>query len=245
MCDDTTSNIDLSISSTDSTDSLLHFTTSAIYNKERKEVDLSESQGLANDDTTRDLVSRIQDLDLTCLREAVEHQKMRVETEEHEESAEDEDAEWTRSNPYDPQLYEAAESQGDSGSEEEQHHYVSPPTNRGCMVPFISPLVISVIHHKPRPTQLKKHDPVSSFHKHNDRWKKDPFLSRVDRARTAPSGGHGFVLNRGSSAGGARGVSAVRPRHDLAGMRSGYVVPTTKKRDALVWDVRKGIATSI
>jgi hypothetical protein len=146
--DDTTSIItDLSISSTESTDSLLHFTTSAIHKREisKREERSGEnsnensmhdlaSSGLPND-STNDLVSRIQHLDLTKLEETIHLQKSRVEEEENVEDEENEKDTWTTSNLYDEGLYDPV--QQDRFPEEDRIRRVE-PSSRGCKPPLLT-----------------------------------------------------------------------------------------------------------
>ncbi|KAJ3168380.1 hypothetical protein HDU87_001179 [Geranomyces variabilis] len=92
----------------------------------------------------------------------------------------------------------------------------------------------------------KKHDPVARFHAHRQRWEQDPFLRRMahpSQQRPPPLllppaadfyHHHPLVLPPPPPP----QQSAQRPRHDLAAMRSGYVVPTEKKRAHLVWETR-------
>ncbi|KAJ3161264.1 hypothetical protein HDU88_007358 [Geranomyces variabilis] len=91
----------------------------------------------------------------------------------------------------------------------------------------------------------KKHDPVARFHAHRQRWEQDPFLRRMAHPSQQrpqqppllpPAADHYHhqplapPLHPGQ-----------RPRHDLAAMRSDYVVPTEKKRAHLVWETRNAL----
>lgn len=74
---------------------------------------------------------------------------------------------------------------------------------------------------------MKKADPVSRFHQHQKTWSKDSFLKRVQENKSEhPASGGSFVkLN-------------TKPRHNYAAMRSNYVVPTSKPRRDIVWEIR-------
>ncbi|RKO90375.1 hypothetical protein BDK51DRAFT_30443 [Blyttiomyces helicus] len=121
----------------------------------------------------------------------------------------------------------------------------------------------------PRPT-TRKHDPVARFHQHQSQWNRDSFLKRIgdfgDLARAKEARGQGGVGGGGggvgmgvrdgrAGSGAAAGVGAAqrkwaevipqRPRHNFAAMRPTYVVPTTKPRRDLVWEVRNRLAQPV
>ncbi|KAI8587144.1 hypothetical protein BDZ88DRAFT_426328 [Geranomyces variabilis] len=91
----------------------------------------------------------------------------------------------------------------------------------------------------------KKHDPVARFHAHRQRWEQDPFLRRMahpsqqrpQQPQLLPPAAdyyHHQPLALPPQ-------PAQRLRHDLAAMRSDYVVPTEKKRAHLVWETRNAL----
>ncbi|KAI9011151.1 hypothetical protein BC832DRAFT_324817 [Gaertneriomyces semiglobifer] len=86
------------------------------------------------------------------------------------------------------------------------------------------------------PPPRRKHDPVTRYHQHQARWQRDGFLQRMVNKKpvVAPVAS---VPSRPTSTGYSQ-----RPRHNYADMRPTYVIPTTKKRDELVWDIRNRMA---
>ncbi|KAJ3415820.1 hypothetical protein HDV05_004093 [Chytridiales sp. JEL 0842] len=78
---------------------------------------------------------------------------------------------------------------------------------------------------------VKKHDPVKRFHRHQQQWSKDSFLTRQKDSKRVP-------LVPKTNTGEVALAFPVRPRHNLALMRPTYVVPTEKLRRDVVWDVR-------
>ncbi|KAJ3188861.1 hypothetical protein HDU85_004575 [Gaertneriomyces sp. JEL0708] len=86
------------------------------------------------------------------------------------------------------------------------------------------------------PPARRKHDPVTRYHQHQARWQRDGFLQRMVNKKpvVAPVAS---VPSRPTSTGYTQ-----RPRHNYADMRPTYVVPTTKKRDDLVWRNRNRMA---
>ena len=76
------------------------------------------------------------------------------------------------------------------------------------------------------PQRKKKNDPVSRFHQHQKTWSKDSFLKRsAENKSDHPASGSSVRLNS-------------KPRHNYASMRSNYIVPTSKPRRDVVWEIR-------
>jgi len=99
----------------------------------------------------------------------------------------------------------------------------------------------SLIQEK-EPPPLKKQDRVESYHAMREEWEKWLFLRRNDYT----VGNYSKLLTnmRGSPSlvHSSFRVSEKRPVHDMNSRRSSYVVPTTKRRDELRWEVRKCVA---
>jgi hypothetical protein len=146
---------DLSISSEESQSSLLQFTSSKMYKRnDIKSTADYQNAGLVDDNTTRELVSKIQDLDLSSLQQKVENQKKeanRREMNDDEYSRRDEDDDssrqdekendeelWTASKLYDSNLYEVKD-EDESYIEEEEEEHRTDQTNRGCKLNLFPP----------------------------------------------------------------------------------------------------------
>lgn len=77
------------------------------------------------------------------------------------------------------------------------------------------------------PPRKKKIDPVSRFHQHQKTWSKDSFLKRAAENKSDHPASGGSFVNINS-----------KPRHNYASMRSNYVVPTSKPRKDIIWEIR-------
>ncbi|TPX69052.1 hypothetical protein SpCBS45565_g02668 [Spizellomyces sp. 'palustris'] len=169
------------------------------------------------------VIERLAALDLSNVRRTVSHQRQKEKSfTQHAQGVEqavDDDLEDEISNDfYDSEEYALRDSTNFSSSESE--YYERPRYRTG----FI----------RTQPQQRpRKHDPVSRFHQHQAEWQRDVFLRRLGNP-----GGQRPVAMVGST----KVPGAQRPRHNLAALRPTYVVPTTKKRSDVVWDVRNRLA---
>ena len=91
-----------------------------------------------------------------------------------------------------------------------------------------------VIRTAPPKSKSKKNDPVTRFKQHQEQWAKDQFLKRSQAKMEHPASGGSII---------PRTLNAPK-RHNLAQMRSNYVVPTSKLRRDVVWETRTRLAHS-
>ncbi|KND01131.1 uncharacterized protein SPPG_04222 [Spizellomyces punctatus DAOM BR117] len=176
------------------------------------------------------VIERLAALDLSNVRRTVSHQRQKEKSDTRhapgEEEAVDDDLEDEISDDlYDSEEYALRDSTNFSSFESE--YYERPRYRTG----FI----------RAQPQQRpRKHDPVSRFHQHQAEWQRDVFLRRLGNpgAQRPVAVVGSTKVSRPMSG----GLASQRPRHNLAALRPTYVVPTTKKRSDVVWDVRNRLA---